>query len=157
MPTLIISIDRSDMVGAPAPLVLSGTSGDPLSNTALGASGYREPARQARVRYAPASDFAHGEVALGWNWQQSLLQFTAMAPAGTSESVAKAAIAELEEAITRLSYSVTVTVDDAPAYTWACVPGSVTPTADRSYVDLKYGNATWAVDLPCNPVPVIGA
>lgn len=152
--TLTISIDRTGMAGDPDPLVLLAQVGS--ANTVLGVTGYREPARQARVRYAPPSDFVHGEVALGWTWQQSILAFQ-VRPFGATETEGRAAWAELEAAITRLGFEVTVTVGDAPAETWVCDPGSVTPVSDRTYSDLRYANASWAVEIPCHPVPEIGA
>lgn len=154
MSTLAISIDRTGMVGDPEPLVLLGHKGS--SDTVLGITGYRDPAKQVRVAYAPPSRFAHGEVPLGWSWQQSQLLFDVV-PFGATETTGKAAIAELEAAITRLSFEVTVTVNGAPAETWTCTAGEVVPVRERSFVDLRYSNPAWSVSLPCHPVPVIGA
>lgn len=150
MSSLTISIDRSNMAGSLDPLVLLGHVGS--ANTVLGVIGYREPARQTRVRYAPPSDFTHGDVALGWNWQQSVLPFTVRG-FGATETQVKAAIAELEAAVARMSYEVTVTVSDAPALVWTCDPGQVIPVRDRSYTDLRLAVPAWSVEIPCHPVP----
>lgn len=150
MSTLTVSIDRTGMAGSPAPLILLGHVGS--ANTVLGATAYREPARQKRVRYAPPSDFAHGDVALGWNWQQSILSFTVRA-FNANETQLKAAIDELEAAVSRMRYEVTVTVGDAPALVWTCDPGQVIPVRDRTYTDLRLATAPWSVELPCHPVP----
>lgn len=154
MSTLTISIDRTGMVGDPDPLVL--IAHDDEGETVLGVTGYSEPARQVRNRYAPPSDFAHGQVPLGFTYQQSLLTFEVV-PFDATETQGKAAVLELEAAVARLSYEVTVTVNGAPTYTWTCTAGSVLPVGARSYVDLKYANPSWAVSLPCHPVPEIGA
>lgn len=150
MSTLTVSIDRTGMAGAPTPLVLLGHVGS--ANTVLGVTGYREPARQTRVRYAPPSDFTHGDVALGWNWQQSILSLTVRG-LGATEAEVKAAIAELEAAVARMPYEVTVTVGDAPALVWTCDPGQVIPVRERTYTDLRLATASWSVEIPCHPVP----
>lgn len=154
MSTLTISIDRTGMVGDPDPLVLLAQDG--ASDTVLFVTGYAEPAKQVRNRFAPPSDFSHGEVPLGWSWQQSLLLFE-VTPFEATETEGKVAIVELEAAISRLSFVVTVTVGDADPYAWTCTAGSITPTTARSYMDLTHSNPSWAVSIPCHPVPVIGA
>lgn len=153
MALLTISIDRTSL--ALDPLVLVGDKGS-TTNTKLAISAYQEPSRQARVRRAPPSDHVHGDLALGWNWQQSALSFVVVALEAT-EAEGKAAVLELEEAVARLSYSVTVTVGTAPPYTWTCDPGSVTATRNRTRFDVRSGQSEWSVELPCHPVPEIGA
>lgn len=149
---LTISIDRTGMVGAPAPLVLVSNSADPASNTVLGCSGFREPARRMRRRVAPPSDFTHGDVVLGFAYDQALLVFDVM-PFGASEADAKAALAELEAAIARLQFEVTVTVGDAPGAVYLCDAGEAVPTNDRTYVDLKFVQPKWSIEIPCYPIP----
>lgn len=153
VPSLTVTIDRTGMVGAPAPLVLVASRSDVTSNTVLGVSGYREPARQMRRRTAPSSDFSHGDVTLGWSWQQSILAFDVTAKPGSTETQVKAAISELEAALARLQFEVTVEVGDAPALTWTCDAGEAIPTGDRSYADLRAVRPSWSVSIPCHTVP----
>lgn len=149
-PVLTVTIDRTGMVGAPAPLVLLGHPG--TSNTVLGCSDYREPAKWVNRRMAPPSAFAHGQVVLGMTYEQSLLSFTVF-PEGATEAQGKAAIFELEAAIARLQFEVTVTVGDAPGLVYVCDAGEVVPVGDRTYTDLRYANPKWSVEIPCYPIP----
>ena len=151
-PTLTISIDRTGMGGSPAPLVLVSDRSDPASNTVFGCSGFREPAKQMRRRVAPPSAFLHGDVVLGFAYDQANLAFEVM-PIGATEAQAKAALAELELAIARLQFEVTVTVGDASGLVYLCDAGEAFPVADRSYVDLKYVQPKWSVSIPCYPIP----
>lgn len=152
-PSLTIAIDRTGMAGAPAPLVLVSKASDVASNSVLGVSGYREPAKQMRRRTAPPSDFLHGDVVLGMVYQQATLPFQVTAKPGSTETQVKAALAELEAAIARLQFEVTVTVGDAPAQTWTCDAGEAMPTSDRSYADLRSVRPSWSVSIPCYPIP----
>lgn len=148
MSTFTISIDRTSL--ADTPLILSGTAG---TTEALGVSGYQEPGMLPRVRNAPESDFVHGDLALGWTWQQTFLNFTVFATAAATEQAQRDSIAELVLALTQFpAYEVTVTVDDADAETWQCNPGSVTPLNGRSVYDVRLHNPEWAVTIPCYPV-----
>lgn len=151
-PTLTITIDRTGMAGDPDPLVLVSNRADGTSNTVLGCAGFQEPAKQVRRRVAPPSDYMHGDVVLGWSWQQSLLSFEVL-PVEATEAEAKAALAELEAAITRLQFAVTTVVGDAPGLVWTCDAGEAIPTAARSYMDLRLVQPKWAVSIPCHPVP----
>lgn len=152
MVSLTISIDRTGMVGSPAPLVLVSDRADPASNIALGCSGFREPAKRMRRRIAPPSDFLHGDVVLGFAYDQADLSFEVMAFNAT-ETEAKAALAELEAAIARLQFELTVTVGDSPSLVYVCDAGEAIPVRDRSYVDLKYVHPKWSVSIPCYPIP----
>lgn len=147
-PTLTISIDRTGMAGSPGPLVLTGAK---ATTTTLGVTEYAEPAVQARVQYAPTSVWTHGETALGWSYQQSLLAFSVV-PVGADEDDGRAAITELRAALSRLSFTVTVTVDGAPAETWTCDAGTVEPAGSRTLADLRYNTPTWNVSVPAYPV-----
>jgi hypothetical protein len=112
---------------------------------------------QARVAYAPESDWAHGSVPLSWSWQQTMLNFEVAAIDASSESAARSAHADLLEAVTQWAFLVTTTVSDSPAETWTCHPGSVTPGGPRSYVDLRHFINVWVVTVPCYPVRAVGA
>ena len=148
MPTFDISIDRTGMTPS-TPLVMSGNND---ASTALKVVSYREPAMQARIRYAPTSDYEHGDIPLAWSWQQTLLSFEVTTRGATTEAAARAAVAELVAAVARLSYSVTVTVDGAAPETWACNPGTVAPRDDRNRVDVTHHSSVWVVTIPCHPV-----
>ncbi len=131
--------------------------GDPLiirndRTTPLTLVGFREPARQSRVRYAPTSDWADDEMPLSLSRQQSLLLFEVAARDAASESAAQVAYAELDAATFSLSVPVHVVWHDH-TQVWTCHAGSRTPIADREYVDLRDHDAVWAVSLPCRSLP----
>jgi len=144
-PTLIVSIDRTSL--SLSPLVLSGTN----DATELGVTGYVEPAIDWRIRYAPDSDYAHGSTALSAALQQTVLNFDAVTDQATTETAARALIAELRTALGQFAFAVTVTVGDAAPEVWSCNPGSVGAAA-RNYVDLRDHNAIYPVSIPCHPV-----
>jgi hypothetical protein len=123
------------------------------SNTVLGVTGYREPAMQPRIQYAPSSLELHGDLALGWTWQQTILGFEVAAFSAASEQASRDAVAELLAAITQgLEFDVSVTVGDADPEVWTCNPGTLTPTGDRSSADLRRHTDPWSVTLPAYPV-----
>jgi hypothetical protein len=146
MPTFEISIDRASL--STTPLVMSGNDG---AATSLKVTTYRAPAMQARIRYAPSSEYVHGDTALAWSWQQTILAFEVTTRGAATEAAAKAAVAELVAAVARLNYTVTVT-EDGVAETWACDPGTVAPRDDRNRVDLEHHSTVWSVTIPCHPV-----
>jgi hypothetical protein len=146
--TFTISIDRTSL--SESPLVLSGTAG---TTAALGVSNYQEPGMLPRVSYAPQSDFVHGDLALGWTWQQTVLNFTVFATAAPTEQSNRDSITELVQAVTQFpSFEVTVTVDDSAPETFYCDPGSVTPLNSRTVYDVLLHNPEWAVSIPAFPV-----
>lgn len=131
-----------------SPLVLAGHD----ITRVLSVSGYREPSMQARITYAPTGD-QHGDMPLGWSYQEALLGFNAFDEApGDTEDDARAKIAELAAALGRLSYEVTVTINDADPETWTCRPGSIAPADDRTSIDLQTNTNTWAVTIPAYPI-----
>lgn len=147
MPTVTITIDRSSM--ALPDLVIDGQQ--PLSGD-LGLVSYQEPALQPRIKYAPTSDWVHGEMALGFTYQQVMLQLDVTTPNATTEAQARAAIAALAAALGRLSFTTTVTIDGATPETWSCQPGSVSPAEARTYVDLVHHRPVWQVSIPAQPL-----
>jgi hypothetical protein len=147
-PTLVISIDRTSL--SLSPLTFSATPGV----GELGIVDYAEPAMQPRTRYATTSDYEHGDEPRGWTWQQTILGFDFVTDASASETESRALVAEVRTAIARLRYSVTVTVDGAPAETWLCNPGTL-PSVARKRPDLVDSNPVWPLSLPCNPVRTI--
>ena len=144
--SLTISIDRTSM--SLTPLLLTGHDD---ASRVLSVSDYSEPPLQARITYAPDGD-AHGSMALGWSYQQTLLGFSVFKESAASETAARAAIAELAAALGRLSYTVTITVGDAAPETWTCDPGSIAPAGGRSFNDLKTYDNAWAVTIPAYPI-----
>lgn len=145
-PAFQISIDRAGL--ELAPLVLKNDR-----TTSLTLTWYREPAMQARIKYAPSSAHVHGDVALAWAWQQTILPFGVAARGAATEDAARAAVSELVAAITQMQYDVTVTpAAGATPEVWRCDPGSVTPEGDRTYVDLRDHDPGWSIAIPCYPV-----
>lgn len=144
-PTLTISIDRT--VLSLSPLVFVG-QGD----GELGIEDYREPAIQPRVSYAPSSEWQHGEIAMGWSYQQSILEWSFFTDVDT-ESESRALIAAVRAAVTQgINFEVTVSVSDADDEVWVCNPGSVSPTESRTYLNMRTPDPVWNVSLPCYPV-----
>jgi hypothetical protein len=140
-----ISIDRSSLSLTPLVIKSDRTTGLTLVS-------YREPAMQPRIKYAPTSDWQHGDLALGFTYQQVVLSFQVAARTAASEAVARSAIAELVAALGRLSYLVTVTLAGAPAETWTCDPGAVVAVDDRQYADLAHHDPAWQISIPAYPV-----
>lgn len=144
-PSLAISIDRTAL--SLSPLVF-GCSGD----VDLGITSYREPAEQSRVVYAPSSEFVDGDLPLGATLQQTILPFSFFTDVDT-EAESRALVAQVRAAVRQaIEFEVTVTVSGAPAETWVCNPGSVTPEEGRDYMNLRDADPTWAVVLPCYPI-----
>lgn len=148
MSTLTITISRDG-----DDLVLSGTDDE----NPIGVTNYQEPPRQARIEYAPSSRYVHGDEALSTTYQQTFLSFDVVTDQETTEAESRELLAELWEAIGQFSYTATVVVDGAPAETWACDTGSMTPVGNRTLLDLEHHNPLWSVRLPCKPLPTIGA
>lgn len=144
--SLTISIDRTSL--SLSPLILTGHD-DPTR--VMSVADYMEPALQARINYAPTGD-GHGDMPLGWSWQESLLNFSVFLENAASESAARAAVATVVAAVSRLSYTATVTVNGASPETWTCRPGSVVPAGDRTTSDLRTHANVWAVSIPVYPV-----
>jgi hypothetical protein len=143
---LTISVDRTSLT-LPA-LVLYGHGTTP----GLAVESYTEPAMRPRVAYAPDSDWVDGSMPLSMTWQESLIGFTVFADEATSEAQARMWIAELVRALGRLRYTVTITVGDAPAETWTCAPGTVTPAGGRTLASLRDHDNVWEVSIPCQPI-----
>lgn len=148
MAELTISIDRTGMVGDPDPLVMTGHA-EPTRF--LSVSDYQEPAIQPRILDAPTGD-GHGDMPLGWSWQESILGFNAFYEEATSESEMRSRIAELTAAISRLTYQTTVTVSDADPETWTCRPGAIVPLGGRTRSDMRLFNPVWSVAIRVHPV-----
>lgn len=146
--TMTVTIDRSGMAGSPADLVLSGKISD---GTALGLLDYQEPALQPRIRYAPSSDYVHGDLPLAWSWQQSVMSFAVMPINPANETAAQAALDDLTAAISRLTYAVTV-VKSGVTEVWTCNAGSMSPAGSRTRLNLTRNIPVWSVSLPCYPV-----
>lgn len=146
-PTLLISIDCAGMVDT-TDVNFSGT---PASGE-LGITDYTEPAMLARVRYAAPSDYQHGDEALGWTWQQSILSWDFTTDESATEQESRLLIERVRLAVARLEFNVTVTVNGADAETWLCNAGSLTPAGSRKYADLVGHYPVWQLSLPAYPV-----
>lgn len=144
--TLTISIERGSL--ELPPLVLYGHGTAP----GLGVSDYTEPAMRPRIAYAPDSDWVHGSTPLSMVWQQSILGFNVFPAGPVSETQARGWVAELVQAVGRLRYLTTVTVDGAAAETWTCDAGSVVPVGGRDSVNLRTHDPVWEVMIPCQPI-----
>lgn len=146
IPTLTISIDRADM--ALTPLAMgAGTLTD------LTIVNYTEPPVVARVAYAPTSRWLHGDMPLGTTLNNTALDFTVAPAHAATEQDAREAIDELAAAIARLTYEVTVTVNDADPLVWTCYAGGLTPAGPRTFQNLRRRRPTWNVSLPAHPIP----
>lgn len=146
MPNLVeLSIDRTSL-SLPPLFIASDRSTD------LVLTSYTEPPLVTVVRYAPTSNDIHGEIALGWRYAQTGLAFTVAAPDPQSEQTARTAIEDLAEALARLNYGITESIDDA-VRTWSCVAGSIVPTGPRTYRNLLDHRPQWQVTIPAYPIP----
>lgn len=146
-PTLSISISRTDL--SLSPLVLTGTPGD----SGLGIVSYQAPAKQRRLTYAPSSPYLDGDTLIASVWQQSFLTLSVVSDNVSTENASKSALQTFEDAISQFSFTVTVTENGGTAQVWTCDPGSMSPAAGRTYVDLRDHNPVWLVTIPCQPIP----
>lgn len=149
MSTLIISIDRTSL--SLAPLVLSGTN----DANPIGVTDYTEPAINPRLTYAPDSAYVNGSTPLAVAWQDTIVGFAVCTTDAATEAASRTLIAELRTAVEQFSFAVTVTVDGAPAETWACHTGSVTPVSGRTFSDLLRHNPEWSVTIPAHPIRTV--
>lgn len=117
----------------------------------LSVTSYRDPAMQARITYAPTGDH-HGDVPLSWSYQETVLAFNVFDELSDTEDAMRLKVAELVEAVGHLSYTVTITVDDASAETWTCRPGAVVAADDRTSTDLQTNRPVWTVAIPAYPI-----
>lgn len=145
--TLLITIGRAAL--GKAPLVLSGVE----DSNAIGVTGYTEPAQSPRVTYAPESPHENGSIPLAVSWQQTIVGFDVCTTQAATEAEMRALVRELREAVGQFTFPVTVQADDAPAETWACHAGSVTPIGGRTTVDLQNHDPEWSVVIPAQPFP----
>lgn len=144
--TLTISINRASL--SLAPLVLSGSDG----GSSLGITDYSEPAIQPRILYAPDSAYESGSTPLAVAFEDTIVGFAVCTTTSTTEAASRSLIAELVSAVSQFSYTVTVTVDGAPAETWTCRTGAVAPVGGRTYSNLRRHNPEWSVTIPAHPV-----
>lgn len=147
MSTLTITISRTEL--SLSPLVLSGSD----DANPIGVANFVEPARQARVKWAPSSDDVHGDVALSSSFQQAIIGFEAFTDQAASEAASRLLLDALWAALSQFAFTVTDVVDGAPGRVWSCNTGSMVPTGPRSYLDMQGHNAVWSVSIPCHPIP----
>lgn len=149
MSTLTISISRTSL--ALAPLVLSAAD----DANPLGITDYTEPAVLPRVTFAPDSAYENDSLQLAVAWQQTILGFEVTTDLAATEAASRLLIAELRQAVSQFSFTVTVTVDGAPAETWTCHTGSVVPVSSRTFSDLENHDPEWSVTIPAHPIRAI--
>lgn len=149
MSTLTISIDRTSL--ALVPLVMSAAN----DGTPLGITDYAEPAILPRITYAPDSAYEHGSMPLARVWQDTIVGFEVTTDLAVTEAAARLLVAELRQAVSQFAFTVTVTVDGAPAETWTCHTGTVQPVGSRTFSNIENHDPTWSVTIPAHPVPAI--
>lgn len=150
MSTFTITMTRTEL--SLADLVLSGAD----DANPVGVTNYQEPARIARIRYAPSSDLIEGDVALSGTYHQTDLGFDVVTDLAASEAASRTLLAEVRAAIGQFSFTTTVVVDGAPSEAWACDMGSMSPEGPRSFADLENHDPVWSVAIPVHPTPTIG-
>lgn len=149
-PTMVISIDRTGMAGAPSPLVIKADGTTPFKLV-----GWREPAMRPQVRTPGPSYYVDGDgPTIAWTWQETVLLWEVAARGAASETVSRALTAELLAAVARASYPITVTVNGAPDETWQCKPGALEPGDARNYVDLNNHDPVWVVSMKAHPIRI---
>lgn len=142
MSSLVITVDSTpDNIMSAAP-----------GATNLGITAYSEPALLAMTNYAPSSPYMHGAVALSWNFQQALLNWTVAPFLAADETEANTLVETLRADVSRLRFNTTVALNGV-SKVWLCDAGSVTPANPRSRIDLDRPWITeWNVSIPCYPV-----
>ena len=148
-PTLTISIDDTGVAGSPGDLVFSGLL---AGGTTLGITDFREVASVAAITRVGDAGNIHGSgVPTEWSYQEANIAFS-FATIAASETASRALLASVRAFLGRMRYSVTITTSDAPAETWLCYPGSLTPATGRSRMDLSRSIPVWDVVIPCHPI-----
>lgn len=140
-PTLTFTIDRTSL--SLSPLVLSAASGV----STLGIVSYREPARDRDNTVAGGSSFA--PPALLATMPAPSFHTLLLVPQVASQSAEDTALAALYAALGQFTYTVT-DARNGSSRTWTAQPGSLSPTNDRSRIDLAYFKPLWAVTIPCD-------
>lgn len=116
----------------------------------LGLTSYQEPGLIWRVRYMPDHPDVHGSEPLGASLQQGIISF-GLLPKVTDEAALRAALAEFETAVSRLSFTVTTTVGNATPRAWSAHFGSVQPD-ERTLANLTHTDPIAAVSIPVYPI-----
>lgn len=142
-----ISIDRSGMVGAPAPLVIADYP--TASGLHLPEDGVVWPVFETRRTYAPDSAYEAGRLLLAAVQGAAELPLTVYAM-GTSGADLAASKAELEAALAQWSYDLTLTVDSV-AYTYHAeiVLGIPWGPIDSGMVRARMARTSFSI--PLNP------
>ena len=144
--TFSLSIDRTSL--SLEPLVLSGVDD---ANVWGVLPGWQMPSKLAMLAEATSPN-THGSVPTHWKWQQTLMAGDA-APRVDSTAELAAAIADLETALSRLSYEVSVLRGGVSFGTWVCSTGSLIPSP-LDYVELSNDQQPYSITIPCHPVPL---
>lgn len=155
MSTASVSIDRSDMDGAPAPLVITddgsatSTSGAVFRFTDEGV-GY--VVQSVSTTTMPDSADTNGSEIVSFRLEATSLPL-AFYIMGASSAVVEAGLSELADALFRLDYAVTRTVDGVTkTYRGGpCAPAPIRASVDAGVVAAHFD--TFAVTIPFpNPI-----
>lgn len=149
VPDMTISIDHTGVTGASADLVFYAKDGE----GELGITAYREPSLEPNITYSPGAGNQHGGgTPLEWAYKETILAWDFVTDASASEAESRALVAQVAAFLARLRYSITITAAGASPETWVCRPGSITPAASRSRIDLTDSNPVWQASVPAHPI-----
>lgn len=147
-PAVELTIDRSGLTGAPAPLMFRGV----VSTATWTLMNLRVPGRVRRNTYAPDADNIHGSEVYASAWQQGLISFSAR-PEVADEAALQTAVSDLYAALDQRNYVVKVKIGTGMSEQWTCDPGSAEPGSEgRTYVDLRDASPIYLVTIPCYPI-----
>jgi hypothetical protein len=143
-PSLTIAIDRTGMTPS-TDLVLSG---DDDSNVWGVLPGWQIPGKQPEIQLA-SSPRTHGGVVKQWKWLDGIMSGHLAATPDTPAELQEA-IDELEAALGRSAYDITVTKNGIGRL-WRCQPGTVNPST-IDYEQLAHNQHPYSISIPCYPI-----
>jgi hypothetical protein len=143
-PSLTVSIDRTGM-DPDTPLVLSGEDD---ANVWGILPGWQIPGKEP-VEVLADSSRTHGSVLKHWKWQDGVMSGEVAASTDTPEDL-QAAIDELEAAIGRSAYEVTVTKNGIVRL-WRCRVGTLMPSV-IDYEQLAHNQHPYNLSMRCYPI-----
>lgn len=145
MPNFDITIDRTGMDPSTG-LVLSGVR---QAGWCL-MPGWQLPAQIAQTRYV-TSDVLHGDTPVSSTWLHTAMSGDVLLEAEDAGERA-AAIAELQEALGRVTFAATVNWNGDESV-WRCDRGSMTPSA-MDYLSVAREQPVYTLTIPCYPLPI---
>lgn len=145
MASLVVTVDDDT-----TPIIMSAAPGA----TSLGIVSWTDPAVIKLNEYAPTVRYLDGATSLGWNRQQTLINWTVAPFGAANEAAADALLAALDASISRLGFTISRNKNGVTKV-WRCDAGSLTPTGETTRLSLERPNVElWNVSVPCFPVPV---